>query len=65
MADQSLISTLEKQYQEKAVENVMRELYQYISAHKTFNSVSAKALVNIITHEKKEAELRRSLLSFV
>ena len=65
MSEQSLISTLEKQYQEKDIEHVMQELYTYISDNKNFNAVSAKALVHIIIHDSKNEELNRSLLSFV
>lgn len=65
MSEQSLISTLEKQYQEKDIEHVMQELYNYISQNKNFNAVSAKALVHIIIHDSKDEALNKSLLSFI
>lgn len=59
------LTVLEGKFKNHEEQDLMRLLYNYITNHEKMGIAAAKALLNIISHDSKDPQLKTTVNSFI
>lgn len=64
-SEKNTLTALEEKFKQHKEKDLMRLLYNYIADHEKMGITAAKALLNIISHDAKDPQLKTTVNSFI